>query len=226
MAEVATVEAPETLRRVARLDTPTRWSEISPVDASSSRSGNRYDVLGGGVLYCASETFTCYAETLARFRPSPAMRDLLSGHDRDEEHFMVVGGVPRDWRLRRRVFELRLSTPLPFLDIEDMGTLTVLEREMSSVLVSLGYEGNVDIADVRNKDRQLSRSIARWAYVAQSDLGEPLYSGIRYLSRVDPTGECWAVFDGTEVDVVAEHVIDATDQDLLRLVQAWDVRLF
>lgn len=42
---------------------------------------------------------------------------------------------------------------------------------------------------------------------SQSDpTGEPLYSGIRYVSRLN-NEECWAIFDGTGVVLVDEQRI-------------------
>lgn len=49
--------------RVARREDPLSHSSISAPDAQTSK-GNRYDVAGGGVLYCASDLEACYAETL------------------------------------------------------------------------------------------------------------------------------------------------------------------
>lgn len=226
MAELALVDPPEIIYRVARVESGLRFSEITPEDSASGTSGNRYDVAGGGVLYAATEVRTCFAETLARFRPSPKIRSLLKEADPAEAHFMVCGGVPQDWRLRRRIFELEAGAALPFVDVEDPGTLTILERELCSQLMSLGYAENLDLADLRNKDRRLSRSIAEWVYVAQDADGSPLYSGIRYCSRVDASKECWAIFDGTPVVERTRRSIELVDPDLETIAKLWDIRPF
>lgn len=210
--------------RVARADGAARFSQISPADNRSAKAGNRYDVVGRGVLYAADEVQTCFRETLARFRPTPKMRQLLQDADSDESGFMIVGGVPQDWRLQRRVFILSSENALPFVDVENPATLQALEEELSSELVSLGYTVNLDLSDVRNRDRRLSRAIAAWAYTAQDDTGEPLYSGIRYHSRVDDSKVCWAIFDGTGIRVERVHSIELDDADLEYVCHDWRLR--
>ncbi len=54
--EVACKEIPEAgAFRIARRDSPLALSRISVADAEMPLSGNRYDVSGGGVLYCATD---------------------------------------------------------------------------------------------------------------------------------------------------------------------------
>lgn len=223
---IVTVAAPDSMLRVARAGSGRRFSRITPSDARSERAGNRYDVVGGGVLYAADELRTCYLETLARFRPTPRMRELLAEPDVEESGFMVCGGVPQDWRLTRRSFELVPSDALPFVDVEAPETLQQLESELSSVLVSLGYHDNLDISDVRNRDRRLSRAIAQWAFTAQDAEGEALYSGIRYASRLDTAATCWAVFEGTVMDERAVTSIERADPSLEAVADQWGLRIF
>ncbi len=59
-----------TLYRVGRSDRPLALSRITVEDAAQPRAGNRFDVLGGGVLYLSTTARGCYAETLARLRPT------------------------------------------------------------------------------------------------------------------------------------------------------------
>lgn len=140
---------------------------------------------------------------------------------------MPCGGVPRDWRLRRTIYSLRLQDPLPFLDVENASTLSSLERELTSTLVALGYEGNIDVADIRGRDRRLSRAIAEWAYVAQDAEGNPLYSGIRYNSRLGvPEPECWAVFQDTLVTIASQEAIDVGHPAVEAICRDWDIRVF
>lgn len=226
MAEIGVVSPPQIMYRIARASNPTDYSRIQPGDASSGRSGNRYDVPGGGVLYCATSVRTCFAEILAAFRPTPAMRALLKDADSEESQFMLCGGIPQDWRLQRRILEIRLIDPLPFVDVEAAGTLTVLESQLASELVALGYREPIDLSDIRNKDRRLSRAIAAWAYVAQDDLGNATYSGIRYGSRVDKSQECWAVFEGGSFEVISQKTIELDNRDLQSVADDWDLRPF
>ncbi|WP_415079137.1 RES domain-containing protein [Microbacterium sp.] len=94
MVEPRLVEAPRELWRVGRRPEPLNFSRISPTDAQNRAGGNRFDVPGGGVLYAATHPDGAFAETLARFRPTAAIRALPREAD---EHFMEVGAVPADW---------------------------------------------------------------------------------------------------------------------------------
>lgn len=66
---------------------------------------------------------------------------------------------------------------------------------------------------------------ARVAYYAQ-DSGSPKYSGIRYMSRVLPNEECWAVFEGTPIVEVSRRSIDVGDPDLKTVADTWGLRIF
>jgi RES domain len=223
---VTTVDPPDFVLRVARVDSSLRFSRITPADSRSDKAGNRYDVVGGGVLYGADELQTCYRETLARFRPSPRIYELLREPDPEEPHFMVCGGVPQDWRLNRRIYRLALENALPFVDVESPETLAILEAELAPALVRLGYTKNLDLSDLRNRDRRLSRAMAEWAYTAQNEAGDALYSGIRYCSRVDESKVCWAVFEGTTIFEASYRAIELTDEVLQEVARIWRLRIF
>lgn len=163
MVEPAIATPPDPLLRVGRTGGLLRFSTINPLDAALPKAGNRFDVPGGGVLYAATTAEACYAETLARFRPTPRMRELF----RDEEPgFMVVGGVPQDWRLQRHLASIRLADSLPFLDVEAPETHEFLNEVLANDLVALGYEQPLNMSTVTNQDRRLSRLIAEYAYTA------------------------------------------------------------
>lgn len=223
MAEPAVATPPDPLLRVGRASGLLRFSTISPLDAALPKAGNRFDVPGGGVLYAATTARACFAETLARFRPTPRMRELLKD---EEPGFMVVGGVPQDWRLQRLLATIRLVDPLPFLDVEAPETHEFLSEVLSSDLVGLGYEQPLDLSAVTNQDRRLSRLIAEFAYTATEVDGTPLYSGIRYTSRIASEWECWAIFEGTAVELVDQSPIELDDEALQRVAGLWSLRLF
>lgn len=222
MSTPTTATPPEELFRVARSRGLLDFSTISPVDASLAKAGNRFDVVGGGVLYAGSTVEACYAETLARFRPTPKIRALL----KDEEGFMVAGGVPQDWRLQRAIATLALDDPLPFLDVEAPETQEYLSSALASELVALGYDDPLDLAAICNQDRRLSRAIASFAYTAVEDDGSPLYSGIRYISRIATDWECWAIFQDTSVRLVGQSSIELHDPDLRKIAKLWDLSPF
>lgn len=222
MSEPTSVTAPDVVYRVARSSGPLNFSSITPQDAQLPKAGNRFDVPGGAVLYAATEVSACFAETVARFRPTLAMQQLLKGSA--NESFMKLGGIPQDWRLQRSIFELEMDDPQPFLDVEDPSTQAFLSAELAGDLIALGYEGPLDISTICNSDRRLSRLISNYAYTATDQEGRLVYSGIRYVSRVDPKWECWAIFDGTTVSVKSERAIAVNDPDLELVTKMWDLR--
>ena len=209
---------PETIWRVARLEKGLEFSRIDPVDAVSSGEGNRFDVVGGGVLYAATDVEGCYRETLARLRPAPGMREL----DEDGQGFMAAGQVAASWRETRRRFALALVRPLPFIDVEAQATWNALEGETGVLPETVD---RLDVGLVRGPDRVLTRAIASWAYTQTDGDGLPLYSGIRYLSRAG-NFECWAIFDGTVVvEPEPAGEIVTSDVDLRSVCKAYGLTI-
>lgn len=211
------IAAPETMWRVARLGKGTQFSEIDPVDALSLKAGNRFDVLGGGVLYASTLLEGCYREVLARLRPAPGMADL----DEDEPGHMRAGNVAASWRENRRRFELGLPDALPFIDVEHQDTWNAIE---AAVAMPVGVD-HLDVGHVRGPDRLLTRTIAAWVYAQTDEEGESLYSGLRYLSRTGDF-ECWAIFDGTTVlEVAPAGELSLRDKELQRVASAYGLTL-
>lgn len=131
MADPAVVNSPTSLWRVGRSTSPLRFTQLDPVDAASPNAGNRFDVLGGEVLYAATQPQGAFAETLGRLRPTAKMRNLPVEPD---EHYMAVGSIAADWRERRQLSKLNLVTPLPFLDVDATQTHTYLTAEIAGTL--------------------------------------------------------------------------------------------
>jgi len=211
------VAAPDTVWRVARLGTGTHFSEIDPVDAMSLNAGNRFDVVGGGVLYASTSLEGCYREVLARLRPAPGMADL----DEDDNSHMRAGNVAASWRENRRRFALGLPDALPFVDVEHQDTWNTLESVMTMPTGVVHF----DVGHVRGADRLLTRAIAAWVYSQTDEEGAPLYSGLRYLSRTGDF-ECWAIFDGTTVlEVAPAGELTLRDEALQRVAGAYGLTL-
>ena len=225
MSEPSFVQAPDAIYRLARSSQLTRFSTISPTDAQLSGAGNRFDVPGGGVIYAATERVACYAETLARFRPTPAMIELAA-QDEDTSR-MVLGGIPQAWRLDRVMGTFKLEEgALPFLDLQQPETHEWLSQEMRSTLIGLGYDQPLDLADVCGRDRLLSRAIAEFAYTLVDPDEDFMLSGIRYTSRLNSDWECWAVFEGAPLELVDRRPIELHDPDLRRVTGMWALRPF
>jgi hypothetical protein len=216
----ATVAAESTYFRVARSDQPLAFSSIGPTDAQFAFAGNRFDVVGGGVLCLGTTAGGCYAETVARFRPSAKVRAAVG----DEPGFVICGGIPADWRARRLEVQVDLPDALPFVDVESPQTHAYLTAVMAPVLAGLAVDA-LDVGLVRGRNRLITRAIAAWAYAAADPDGAPLYSGLRYLSRLGEE-ECWAVFDGTDVQERARSPIERTNPDLDAVAQTFGLTVF
>jgi hypothetical protein len=211
------VTPPTSLWRVAIASNGERFSRLTPQDAAIQGAGNRFDVPGGGVLYCCTQLEGCYRETLACMRVSPRMRDL--DETNDNQH-MRAGCIPGSWRDARRVFQFSLDTAAPFLDVEHQDTWTVLDREFARYVTE-----PLDVAAVRGKDRIMTRAIAHWAYTQVDEDGTGRYGGIRYMSRTGDY-ECWAVFEGAPiVQCAPPQPIELTDPILTKVARQFDLSL-
>lgn len=195
-----------------------RFSEIDALDAELPDVGNRFDVVGGGVLYAATDKVGAYKETIAYFRPAASSLALT------DSGLMNLGSLPAEWRDTRRMVSLTLENDLPFLDVEQDSTLSYLTEQMAETLIELKIE-RLDVSTVRGPNRLLTRAIATWAYTAVDDNDETAYSGIRYLSRFQ-SHECWAIFAGVNVADYRIQTIELTDPDLRSAAKQFNIKAF
>lgn len=84
---------------------------------------------------------------------------------------MGLGEVPADWRQRRLAVKVRFPAGGRF----------------PRGAVFLDVEAAV------------TRLIGQWANDSTNAEGGPVFAGVRYLSRLDTSWECWAVFDDVEM---------------------------
>jgi hypothetical protein len=82
---------------------------------------------------------------------------------------------------------------LRFVDVDATQTLQVLRRELASVAAAVGLS-DIDLGAVAGPNRLLTQEIARYVYEQHDPTGQPLYAGVRYLSRLNPEWELWAIF--------------------------------
>lgn len=218
MPSLATEEFPATAYRVGRRSGVIHFGEIDAVDATNIGQGMRFDVVGGGVLYCSTTKTGAYKEVLANFRPSAKQYRIAEG-----ESLMAHGSMPSSWRERRALAEFSLVDPLPFIDLESDATLTHLTAVMAEQLEELGVQ-TLDASVVRGPDRLLTRAIAKWVYTRVDEDGVPLYGGIRYLSRFQ-SHECWAVFNGGIIGAVRTEPILLSDAELTSASREFGIAL-
>ena len=222
-SEPATPEIPRTVWRVASTGRGESFSRISAA-AADTPGGNRFDVPGGGTLYACTDPLGCYYETLSRFRVTmPGRANSAAKAAALDSDLMLPGHIPRGWRDTRSKYEILLEDPLPFVDVEDETTRAFLTSEIPETLDRCGAP-ELDISDIRGRNRGLTRAIARWVYLQTNDQGEFAYSGIRYQSRHD-SSECWAIFDGTPLRTIRQEPIELDDPDLERASNLWGLRI-
>lgn len=172
-------------------------------------------------MYFGSNEAGCFAETLARFRPTAAMRAIVAEED---PGFVVCGGVPQDWRERRLMIEAATIDPLHFVDVEDPDTHEFLTSSMAPQLDALGVSV-LDVAALRGPNRAVTRAVSTWIYAATDSNGAPKYSGVRYISRLG-NHECWAVFDGTELQVRKREGLELSNSALQKVAGSFGLRIF
>ncbi|MBX6763700.1 MAG: RES domain-containing protein [Rubrobacteraceae bacterium] len=203
-APLPAVRPPGLVYRVARgLDVfaPPDWAYALP----DGTFGNRFDDPSAdrGVpegeryraIYCATERAGAFGETIARFRPSIELLAGLEAIEDDEplDPELRGGVVPEEWRLSRRVGSTRLASSLLFADLPAPETMRILREELAVVAKELGLE-DLDLSAVTGPHRRLTQEAARYVYDLNDPSGQPIFAGIRYISRLNPTWELWAVF--------------------------------
>ena len=213
--------------RVARGPDPLHARRADPDTLTSSKSGNRFDSPDSsyGVLYFGTDLRGCFGEVLSRKRPDQALARLVEEDWRDH-HFMEVGSVPREWRDRRSDVRVRLRTDrYAYLDVEHPETLEFLRGQLALGLASLGLD-DLNLGTVRGPDRRVTRLISSWAWTAADDQGNPMYNGIRYVSKLDNDWECWAVFEDAEMDVADTKPITLDMPELIEVANRYSLRMY
>jgi len=193
--------------------------------------GNRFDDPGKyrgipeedrfRVIYCATERAGALGETIARFRRSPRLIQGLEAI-RDEESLdpeLAGGELPEEWRLGRRLGSTRLDEGLVFVDLASAETFQILTEELAPVLVRFGLT-EFDLSLITSKRRRVTQEAARYAY-EQAGTGQ-VFAGVRYLSRLNPAWELWAVFHDRMVHS-PEELSETVREDDPGLVEAASV---
>jgi hypothetical protein len=173
--------------------------------------GNRFDDPGGHrgvpatqrfrVLYLATESAGAFGETLASYRPDLA--GLAGAGAPPPSH----PSVPASWRLARRLGSAVLHPSLRLADLAAAESTHYLRGVLAPVALSLGLN-DIDFSTLIGPQRLFTQEAARAIYDERDPSGQPLYAGLRYLSRLNPAWECWAVFvDRLQHTVIRVEVI-------------------
>ncbi|HET9017103.1 MAG TPA: RES family NAD+ phosphorylase [Thermomicrobiaceae bacterium] len=221
---------------------PRSWDDVG----EDGTFGNRFDDPGAlrnigtarrfRTIYCATERVAAFAEVVARMRPSIRLLDQLAEVDDEDEplddvfagvvdpEFPAHGLITHDWRLRRRVGKIALDPALRFVDLDDPENIDLLRRELAPLLRVRKMD--LDLSTLVSGDRALTQAIARFVYEQQADDGHPMFAGIRYVSRLSASWECWAVFDsGLHGDKGLPETVHPDDPGLLEAARVFQLTI-
>lgn len=203
------------------------WTGDNRFDDLDHRKGNPEPGLFR-VVYCASSRAGAFGETIARFRKSIRLLSHLREIEDDEplDSELAGGLLPEEWRLNRRIGASRLDESLHFADLEDPRAATLLRREMSPLLTELGLD-DFDFSDLMGRDRRVTQNAARCVYEATDEANAPVFDGIRYVSRLNPGWELWAVFADRMVHEPEDlyQRISKDDSDLRNAAEVLDIEV-
>ena len=215
--ELVAVAAPKIVYRIGRAPDPWTWPDWR--HATDGTFGNRYDDPQGQyrVLYASSQRAGAFIETLARFRPDPAVVAESIGEDpRDRGHATVPPGrVPRSWATDRRIGTARLNGR--FCDIGHSASLAHLRSALAHRLVHYELD-DLDAAALRLRaPRGFTQELSRLVF-ERSDEGERAFDGIRYRSRLGDDIDNWAIFEPAQLHDTTSEPISADHSDLVMVV--------
>ncbi len=197
------------------------WTGDNRFDDPSHRKGDPEPGLFR-VIYCSASRAGAFGETVARFRKSLHLLSQLRQIEDDEPFDPELEGglLPEEWRLNRRIGSSRLDESLKFADLEDPRAATLLRREMAPLLTELGLD-DLDFSDLMGRDRQVTQNATRYIYEATDEADAPVFDGIRYVSRLNPGWELWAVFADRMVHEPANlyQTISRDDPDLRKAAE-------
>lgn len=211
---------------------------------------NRFDDPAGEyvVRYVATTLRGCLLEVMASFRPREPLEARLRAVtnadaepgdlvDLDGKEMEFAGTVPVEWLDAQRVGRCWVREDAPFVDVLDAWFLAEHNRNprvRHAIDGHLGEHYDLDAATILlNLDlgRPVTQAVSATAWERT-----PRPGGIRYLSRLDISEECWAIFEDTAVGFdsidllrpdVEEHREAVTSVAALlelRLPLPWDAR--
>ena len=229
-------------QRSANWFAPPDWAYVH----DDGTFGNRFDdpSAATGVppegrfraIYCATQRAATFGETIARFRPSLRLLADLAEIDDDEPIAESLAGAvdpqdPRrgvvraDWRHHRRVDHTVLVPDLAFVDITAAETLQHLRVALAPMAERLGL-ADVDLSAVTSPQRLLTQHCARYIYDQRATSSRPRFAGIRYVSRLNPAWECWAIFDDVPLEELDRRPIAAEMPAFQRVAKLFGLTVY
>lgn len=185
----------------------TRWQYAS----DEGRFNGRWDDQDAKfrTLYTSESLLGCFLELLAAERPNDIAYAELADIDDDDnatEHYPdpVYGAIGLSW-LERRLYAHGTQTGT-YAEVTHSQALPAMVD--AGVFARLGIAPReVDVSLLKDpKQRDLTRSIARWLYELQDPATlQPAVDGIAFRSRMGDDVRLWAVFERGESSI-SEHI--------------------
>lgn len=163
--------------------------------------GNRWDDPDGelATLYCSTTAEGAFAETIARYRTRPGLleridRFLTGGPDPEHDFPLEPGRVPDGYFTNRILGHVTVDPDVRFVDVDHPNTHAAAAAALEPLLARHGLE-SVDRGVMYHPDRRVTRPMGRyyWQLARSGDHQE--WAGLRYMSRLGPDWECWAVWE-------------------------------
>jgi len=177
------------------------------------------------VLYASTERRATFVETLARFRPDPAVVAGLAEISGDDEGALRPGHVPISLVTVRMIGTATVAGR--FADVGHSQSLAYLQRAMTARLIHYGLS-ELDGAVIRQACREFTQEISLHVFGCAGDEGTAMFAGIAYESRLGNEFTNWAIFERPDYDPVhdisAEH-LGADDPDLLAVCKLFGLQL-
>ena len=189
---------------------PPPWEAAADDGTFGSRFDDPSKLLGLSeterfrIVYCATRRAAALGETMAGFLPP--LRYLakeLQADDPEVIHARAAslvdpkhprhGLVPESWRVGRHLGRTVVDPASRFVDIAAGASVNHLRSALAAEAVRLGLP-DFDLSSVTGPQRRLTQACARYVYDQTDEAGQPIYAGIRYVSRLNPAWECWAIF--------------------------------
>lgn len=217
-------EAPDPIYRLARAPDAWAWPDWASSSDEDGTFGNRWDDPRRAyrVVYGSTQRLATFMETLAPFRPDPAVLEGLDAIVADAEDEASAGDLPKSWCDGRVVSRARVGGT--FAAVGQAASLAWIGQQLAARLVHYGVQALDGAAIRRTAPRQFTQEISRLIFEC-TDNESRQFAGITYLSKLGDEFANWAVFEPADI---TEHGVDpvrADDSDLLRAMELLQIRL-
>lgn len=125
------------------------------------------------------------------------------------EHRLITS----EWMMRRHIGSARVARHARLVDVTDAATLQTFRTVLTDEATRLEL-ADVDLSTITSAERVYTQACARYVF-------EQSYDGVRYVSRLGSSWECWAMFDTSAVLVERSSpaAIEHDDPDLMTTAQ-------